>query len=44
VCFGALLAVAQLPQSVAAAVESGDWSAFRVDVEVMQPRAFRVVS
>jgi hypothetical protein len=57
--------VLRIPQSVAAAVESGDWSAFRlevevdevwlgavlvdraqpvVDVEVMQPRAFRVVS
>lgn len=57
--------VLRVPQSVAAAVESGDWSAFRlevevdevwhgavlvdrtapvVDVEVMQPRAFRVVS
>jgi hypothetical protein len=57
--------VLRIPQSVAAAVESGDWSAFRlevevddvwcgavlvdrgqpvVDTEVMQPRAFRVVS
>ena len=57
--------VLRIPQSVAAVVESGDWSAFRlevevdevwlgavlvdraqpvVDVEVMQPRAFRVVS
>lgn len=57
--------VLRIPQSVAAAVESADWSAFRlevevdevwrgavlvdraqpvVDVEVMQPRAFRVVS
>lgn len=55
----------RIPQSVAGAVESGDWSAFRlevevdevwhgavlidratpvVDVDVMQPRAFRVVS
>jgi hypothetical protein len=55
----------RIPQSVAAAVESGDWSAFRLEVEVdevwlgavlvdrgqpvvdtdvMQPRAFRVVS
>jgi hypothetical protein len=57
--------VLRIPQSVAAAVESGDWSAFRLEVEVdevwlgavlvdrgqpvidtdvMQPRAFRVVS
>jgi len=57
--------VLRIPQSVAAAVESGDWTAFRlevevnevwigailvnraqpvVDTEVMQPRAFRVVS
>lgn len=57
--------VLRIPQSVAAAVESGDWSAFRIevevdgvwhgavlvdratpviDVDVMQPRAFRVVS
>lgn len=57
--------VLRIPQSVAGAVESGDWSAFRlevevdevwhgavlidrampvVDVDVMQPRAFRVVS
>jgi hypothetical protein len=57
--------VLRIPQSVAAAVESGDWSAFRlevevdevwhgaalvdrgqpvVDAEIMQPRAFRVVS
>jgi hypothetical protein len=57
--------VLRIPQSVAAAVESGDWSAFRIEVEVddvwhgavlvdraqpvvdsevMQPRAFRVVS
>lgn len=55
----------RIPQSVAGAVESGDWSAFRLEVEVddvwlgavlvdraqpvvdtdvMQPRAFRVVS
>jgi len=54
-----------VPQSVAAAVESGDWSAFQlevevddvwrpgllvdraqpvIDIEVMRPRAFRVVS
>lgn len=57
--------VLRIPQAVAAAVESGDWSAFRLEVEVdevwlgavlvdrgqpvidtdvMQPRAFRVVS
>jgi hypothetical protein len=57
--------VLRIPQSVAAAAESGDWSAFRleveveevwcgailvdrsspvVDIDVMQPRAFRVVS
>ena len=57
--------VLRIPQSVAGAVESGDWSAFRLEVEVddvwhgavlvdraqpivdsdvMQPRAFRVVS
>ncbi len=57
--------VLRIPQSVAAAVETGDWSAFRLEVEVddvwrgavlvdraqpvvdtdvMQPRAFRVVS